>query len=889
MKRKGTLASRRAALFAGAMSIAAIPSTAALAADQQLITKAPWVGPAWAEPGWYFYGGLEAGGRWYIHQPPSGFGRAPPPDNWLTPLTTDSIQKFEEFGKIPRGVLLDWINLQTGSNDGRYAFDFWGRSVGLDNQSYTLDASAPGYHYLSLGWDQTPHLISTSAKTLFNGVGTTHLTVADPIQAALQAQMPFAALAAPPVANGIRGDVARTAMENIINSSVYNIELGTRRDKSSVGYKWTPSEEWTFAVDYSHEHRTGIRPLSINYGYSTGAFTPPNTINPAGGTLAPRPTNTVETPAPIDDKTQNINAGGEYFGTTFFGTKWNTNVSYVGSFYNNSDKSFTVENPFCLTCTDTVRSRDVGPNLLFMPMQPNNQANGVVWNTGINLPWFKSRYTSTFQFNHMTQDDAFPTNATNGVIPLPIRNLAGVPVYSLNGAVNTTLWNHVLTAYLTSDLKFVGKLRHYSNDNNTPMLLSTNYNWADSGLVTQNRVSLPIAYSKDNASTELNWRPVRWLNVGGGWLWERWDRKFRDANVTKENTERVYADITPTDWVLWRGSYTYAQRRYAEYDTEFFVCDASGLFPNNGCSEVASNMRRYDVANRNRRKAETALELAIVPAYLTITPNAGLRRDDYPEDDVFNPLGLRSDHGWSAGVEIAAMIQPTFKVMAAYTREDRHLFVTGGSGGANFNTGDVRTGCSTSLAINPEAIIGTLCTWQSDIHQRSNTFLLAADWKVVPNTFDLRFEYTYTRSYEQNDTTGCAAPLLVGTTAVGTNCNGFLTTGSPARLVDPSLLNFGQFPTEVNTFQRFNVIARYYVDPMLVRMMGWVGDVTLKVRYTWERNHMSNWAYDTLTPYLPASSPNEVEISGANRSLFLAAYNPNYNAQLIAGTVALKW
>src|SRR6266511_3926807 len=49
---------------------------------------------------------------------------------------------------------------------GGYAFDFWGRSVGLNNQSYTLDASELGRHYLSLGWDQTPHLISTSAKNI---------------------------------------------------------------------------------------------------------------------------------------------------------------------------------------------------------------------------------------------------------------------------------------------------------------------------------------------------------------------------------------------------------------------------------------------------------------------------------------------------------------------------------------------------------------------------------------------------------------------------------------------------------------------------------------------------------------------------------------------------
>jgi hypothetical protein len=71
--------------------------------------------------------------------------------------------------------------------------------------------------------------------------------------------------------------------------------------------------------------------------------------------------------------------------------------------------------------------------------------------------------------------------------------------------------------------------------------------------------------------------------------------------------------------------------------------------------------------------------------------------------------------------------------------------------------------------------------------------------------------------------------------------------------------------------------------------MGWVGDVTLKVRYTWEHNHSSNWAYDNLTPYVPTADPGQPDISGGNRTLFLAAFNPNYNVHLIAATVGLKW
>jgi hypothetical protein len=236
------------------------------------------------------------------------------------------------------------------------------------------------------------------------------------------------------------------------------------------------------------------------------------------------------------------------------------------------------------------------------------------------------------------------------------------------------------------------------------------------------------------------------------------------------------------------------------------------------------------------------------------------------------------------------MVQPTLKLMVSYNYEDRKLNVAGGSGGANFITGDLN-GCPTSAALNPENIIGPACTWRSDINQRYHTFMAAADWKVIPSRFDLRLEYLYSRGSEDNTTTPCSAPLIVGGAAFGTNCAGLNTTGTAPNvtLVDPALVNGGQFPKETNTFQRFNVIGRYYVDPIVVQQMGFKGDVTIKVRYTWEKNENRNWAIDNLTPYVPTPDPGAVDLSGANRSLFLAAFNPNYSTQIFAMSTVVKW
>lgn len=871
MKRRSRSVKSRTALLL-ASTIASLPIAAARAADLPAVTPAP-------ELGWYFYGGFEAGGRFYIERPPSGFGRAPAPENWLTQKNSDSRAKFEEYGAIPEGAFLDWINLQAGTKDGRFAFDFWGRSVGLNNQSYSFDVAELGRHYLSLGWDEIPHLISTSAKNIFGGVGSTYLSVPNSVQAALQAQLPNAN------ATTVAGRTARANIENIINNNVASLDLATQRDRAAVGYRYTPTPDWDFGANYSHEQRTGVRPTAVSWGYAnTAAGAAPGSV---------RPTNVIEIPQPLDDVTQNVDAKAEHAGTTWFGTRWNTNLRYAGSFYDNEIKAIDIENPFCLTCSPFT-GVDRGANILRWSPPPSSQANGVTWNAAVDLPFWKSRLVNTVQFNQYTQNDPFVNTGVNGLVMPQPTTLAGVPVNSLDGKVDTLLWNGVYTAQLTKEVSLKLRGRHYNIDNQTPSLRIDNWIWGSGSCATGNislagncldattnqRISLPISYAKDNANVELGWRPARWANLGGGFYWERYDRHLRDVNVTDEYSGRVYADFTPHEYILGKVSYLYAQRRYGEYNHDKFVEEHALL-----SSAPAGNMRKFDIANRNRHKVDALVELT-PGAIITVSPNFGMRWDDYP-DPVFNPLGVRSDHSWNAGVEIAAFLAPTFKLMTSYNYEDRRLNMANGGGSTNLNTGSLLTGCPTSAAVNPERLFGTDCTWFSDIEQKYHTFMVAADWKVIPSTVDLRAEYLFVAATEDNKTTPCSAPSIIGATAVGTNCNGLATTGAPPTLVDPALVNFGQFPTERNTFQRFNLIGRYYVDQATIKAMGWDGAVTFKARYTAEMNRNVNWASENMTPYVPTADT--TELTGASRSLFLAAFNPNYVAHVVALSAVVKW
>ena len=133
---------------------------------------------------------------------------------------------------------------------------------------------------------------------------------------------------------------------------------------------------------------------------------------------SPRPTNVIEIPQPLNDTTQNVEGKGEYVGTTFWGTRWTTNLKYSGSFYDNDVKQIDIENPFCITCS-LFTGVNRGPNALRWTPLPSNNANAITSNTAVDLPFWKSRFVNTFQYNAMRQDDAFVNTGTNGTIMPP--------------------------------------------------------------------------------------------------------------------------------------------------------------------------------------------------------------------------------------------------------------------------------------------------------------------------------------------------------------------------------------------------------------------------------------------------------------------------------------
>ena len=599
---------------ASALLMGVIPGTQALAADAMVVKAAP------VEAGWWYHGYVEVGGRFYGPQHTGG----------ATPGGAN-LAKFNEYRDLRPGPFGN-IFMATGSNDGLYVVDFWAKNIGYDDQSYYLNFSKAGEHYLTLGWDETPHNYGTSVATIFNGTGTNSLTIDPAVRATLALQLAAANY------QGVASTIAN-------NSNTF--ALGFRRDTASVDYRWTPNN-WDVKVDYSYTKRDGTQPqAALTYVVAKGF----------GST---------ELPKPINDTTHNGNVSAEYAGISPWGKKFNVNLAYGLSIYRQGNDVVNFQNPFV-----TVNAADSPVNNV-LSLPPSNNANTFTLNGGMDLPW-KSRDVFTAQYSAMSQDTAFSNYGicTGAFCGFTVNPLAAatptITAMSLGANTGTTLINNTLTTQLTHDLKSTVRYRYYDITSDANSVSISDFLRGDAVLegLAGSRFSnmhLPYNYQKQNANGDLVWNPLRWLTLGAGAGWERWDHSHRNVDVTNEYSGKVFADARLWDWSKMRSSFQYSERDYDNYQ-----------YTGDGTSRLT--WQSFDLTNRNRAKG-TFLWDFYAPFDVTFTPTAGFRWDDYGTNPYpivglnSNQLGLMHDHKWNAGLEVSWGFARNMTLFASYVHEE---------------------------------------------------------------------------------------------------------------------------------------------------------------------------------------------------------------------------
>ncbi|HET7875048.1 MAG TPA: MtrB/PioB family outer membrane beta-barrel protein, partial [Methylomirabilota bacterium] len=111
-----------------------------------------WAGPAWAQTeigGLRLEGDVEAGVRFFADDP-----------------NDRRKQKLEEYEDWGPGLFFDHLRLRLYRPDERYFLEASGAKWGREDQSFSFLSGRLGRWEFGFDWDQTPHILSTNARTL---------------------------------------------------------------------------------------------------------------------------------------------------------------------------------------------------------------------------------------------------------------------------------------------------------------------------------------------------------------------------------------------------------------------------------------------------------------------------------------------------------------------------------------------------------------------------------------------------------------------------------------------------------------------------------------------------------------------------------------------------
>ncbi len=584
----------RAELLVSCAALVICAGLTSSAGAAELVTKAPVAAPVQ----WWYEGFAEVGGRFNIQA-----------------SDRTELGKFYRYEDLRPGVFGNFLFGAHRNGPDPLDIEAWGKNVGWDDQAFGLDIAKPGTYYLTFGWDETPHVWSQKARSIWSGVGGNNLTV--------NVFTPAPAVA-PNAANAA-----------IIANGANTIDLKIRRDTASAAARWTPNDNWDFAADYSHMQRSGVQ--------SQGMVS-------FSGTASTR--TTFEVPKPVDDVTQNAKLKGEYAGSTPWGKPFNLAIGGGFSTYTDRWNSMTFQNPWNPTNTAT------RPLNNQYSLWPDNQAGSVSVQGGVGLP-LNSRYMGTFQYTRMTAD---ASNLPFTVNPLVVL-VPGFSNQMPDRQTETILFNNVLNTQITQDLTSTLKYRYYNyNAQNTPATVTNFPPNPDSNSGNpddENMIRFPTDYTKQNADAQLVWKATKYLNLGASYDWEGWNRSYRAVNTTNENSGKVFLD-SKWGFSTLRASLLYGQRRNSGYSD---VADEINDTANNAA------FRMRDLANRDRTKGQISWAVDVSDT-LTVTPNGGFLYDDYRTDICFTApgcqAGMKKANSWNAGADAMVNLNRMVALMFSY-------------------------------------------------------------------------------------------------------------------------------------------------------------------------------------------------------------------------------
>lgn len=474
--------------------------------------------------------------------------------------------KFEEYREIPNGVVIDAYSLTREGE--KSSLSLAAQHVQQEDQSANMEFHSPKLS-LSLSYDQSPHLWSENAQTLYTEVSPGVFRLPDGMQSTFQANPGTA-----PWTNMMISTFAGLA---------HGQELSSRQDKTALGLGYALSEDVSLGLDLSMEKKNGHKLQAMAFGFS----------------------HVVEIPKPIDQTVYESNVRVDY---ALGGT--HLSLSHGLSLYQNDinaviwDSSRKLSDSFSSSGYSTGNQSSQGR----LATQPDNRSQTVALSGGTDLP-LKSHFTADVSFVQMVQnDDLLPYTINTAMVSTSTIGFDAfdpsiLPVKSA-GAKNT-LWvqNYAVTNQAIKNLTLALKARSEQMGNSSQeVLFASGIARLDQAWSTAPVSTDRFAYRKRTLGVSGDWDPSPWWGLGLDLSRETAIREHREFKETEDNVVTGRLRYRPLGWMFLKARYVRAARKAMELEIEDFENDSGVLIELPG-------LRRSDIAARDRNAGDLTVQM----------------------------------------------------------------------------------------------------------------------------------------------------------------------------------------------------------------------------------------------------------------------------------------
>lgn len=703
------------------------------------------------------------------------------------------------------------------------------RNLGLESRNIKIRGGKQGDYGMRFEYDELTRLRSDSYQTPYSGMGSSVLS-----KPAVWNLNPV--VGAPAF---IGTSIMNTQNMTDLAANMKRFNVQTQRKALGLGVNKTLPDGWYVAANFKREKKDGTK--------LTGAAMQLDNRGGRGAVIIPEP----------------INYNTDQFEVLMrrASEKLNLQFGYYASLFSNANQSTTFDSLYLGTNTYTPST--LGGNALTgrLGQMPDNQFHQLNVSGGYTLT-DATRLTGSLSRGRMTQNQAFLPYTTQNIMPATT---------SLNGKIDTTHADLKLNSRLTRALNLSAGYKYDDRHNRTAVNEYT-YQTADNTLAiapaipgnSQNiRRNTPLSNTKQALYADLDYHLTAATKLKLGYDFEKVAHTYEPTKGDREHTVKAEISHNFGDTASAGLGLARSDRKASAYDgaapladtyTAAYLaslCNSAYSFLYNGVTTPCTGanltwsattgaatgtnatypwldtpaLQKYFMTNRKRDKLHVFANAAATDQ-LDLQFDANYSRDKFPNNET--GFGLTRAVNWAANLQAKLAASDTVSGTFYTTLEDYSTDQNGHNGGQG------AIAFSNPLNSNPNQVLVTNLDRQNNTalfdvrtgttNRKDRSLTLGLGFNVKPGgSLDWGGDLTHTT------TTGSTSFSNLG---IGIAPGGIATAIAPAT---PAVVL--PMPDVVTRLSRLELFGKYQLQK----------DMTLNMRYAYEKYASKDWAWDGQT------------------------------------------